>query len=287
MKFNIVDAFSGQLFGGNQAGVVILEKGQEYPEDEIMRKVAAELRYSETAFVKPIDEGFKLRYFTPAAEVELCGHATVGSFAAMLDRGMVKDGQAILVKTLSGDIEVVVMGDSVLMDMAQPQDFGKLDSEREEECYKILGINKPDLGEVYAEKISTGLVDIILPVESEEVLNAISPDFKALARLSDEENVVGVHAVCLDGRDGKIHARNFAPLYDIDEEAATGTSNGALAYYLYKRGMVELDREYTVVQGEAMGRPSLINFVVTEKGGEPKIKVGGKAAILASGEMNI
>ena len=73
MKFYIVDAFTDEIFGGNPAGVVILDEGQDFPTDEICVKTARELRYSETAFIKRLnDKEFNIRYFTPAAEVELC-----------------------------------------------------------------------------------------------------------------------------------------------------------------------------------------------------------------------
>ena len=76
MKFYIVDAFTTEVFVGNPAGVVILPDGADFPSDEVMVKTAAELRYSETAFIKNLGGGeFNIRYFTPAAEVELCGHA--------------------------------------------------------------------------------------------------------------------------------------------------------------------------------------------------------------------
>ena len=76
MKFYIVDAFTETTFGGNPAGVVILPEGADFPSDEVMVKTAAELRYSETAFIKKLGEKeFQIRYFTPAAEVDLCGHA--------------------------------------------------------------------------------------------------------------------------------------------------------------------------------------------------------------------
>ena len=92
MKFQIVDAFTRQTFGGNPAGVVLLPEGAEFPADETMRKTAAELRYSETAFIKPLGGNrFHIRYFTPAAEVELCGHATIGSFHALQEMGLVAD----------------------------------------------------------------------------------------------------------------------------------------------------------------------------------------------------
>ena len=137
------------------------------------------------------------------------------------------------------------------------------------------------------EMISTGLPDIILPVQNETELAAISPDFAALTELSRRYEVVGVHAFTLNAEDGAIHCRNFAPLYDIDEEAATGTSNGALTYYLYQYGLVLPDKDNRIIQGEAMDRPSKIASRLTKDGGEVKIQVGGTAVILASGEINL
>ena len=103
MKFQIVDAFTRQTFGGNPAGVVLLPEGAEFPADETMRKTAAELRYSETAFIKPLGGNrFQIRYFTPAAEVELCGDATIGSFHALQEMGLVVEGGTYIDETLSG-----------------------------------------------------------------------------------------------------------------------------------------------------------------------------------------
>lgn len=109
MKFYIVDAFTENLFGGNPAGVVILPEGEDFPSDEIMTKTAAELRYSETAFIKRLnDKEFNIRYFTPAAEVELCGHATIGSFKALLAGGYIEDNQTYINHTLSGTLNIDV-----------------------------------------------------------------------------------------------------------------------------------------------------------------------------------
>ena len=137
------------------------------------------------------------------------------------------------------------------------------------------------------QKVSTGLTDIMMPVADEAELEKIAPDFPALTEHSRRYNVVGVHAFTVNTADGMIRARNFAPLYDIDEEAATGTSNGALVYYLYRHGLVELDKVYTVVQGEKMGRPSMISAQVILKDGLPFVKVGGPAVTLVRGEIDL
>ena len=300
MKFYIVDAFTTEVFGGNPAGVVILPDGADFPSDEVMVKTAAELRYSETAFIKNLGGGeFNIRYFTPAAEVELCGHATIGSFKALLYAGIIKDNSKYINHTLSGDLEISVKDGSILMDMAAPVKINEInDAAALEELYSIMGLS-------YAEQkaagvtltpqmISTGLPDIMMPVASLEALDAIAPDFPALSKLSERYEVVGVHAFTLDcgGKKGETcHVRNFAPLYDIDEEAATGTSNGALTYYGYLNGFVKAGDDCCFVQGEKMGRPSEIRSHI-EAGGSAadadcSIKVGGNAVILAEGEIHI
>ena len=102
MQYYIVDAFTDQPFGGNPAGVVLLDS-DAFPEEELMLKVAAELRYSETAFVvQHSDNEYTVRYFTPKAEVDLCGHATIASFA-LLHRVLGITGQC-LCHAKAGDI---------------------------------------------------------------------------------------------------------------------------------------------------------------------------------------
>ena len=297
MKFQIVDAFTDKIFGGNPAGIVILPKYESFPDDETMRKTAAELRYSETAFVKQLDENrFQTRYFTPAAEVELCGHATIGTFYTLLQNGMIQAGKTYINETLSGTLEIVVNEDSILMDMAKPQIFESIEDEAAlKELYEIMGLSYENQGtcaakpEIYfvPRKVSTGLTDIMMPVKDEAELEKIAPDFAALTELSKRYEVVGVHAFTYNTEDGMIHARNFAPLYEIDEEAATGTSNGALTYYLYDYGMIEPEKIYTVVQGEKIQRPSKISTQLILKDGQPLIKVGGFAVTLAEGEIHV
>ena len=306
MKFYIVDAFTTEVFGGNPAGVVILPDGADFPSDEVMVKTETELRYSETAFIKNLGGGeFNIRYFTPAAEVELCGHATIGSFKALLYAGIIEDNSKYINHTLSGDLEISVKDGSILMDMAAPVKINEInDAAALEELYSIMGLS-------YAEQkaagvtltpqmISTGLPDIMMPVASLEALDAIAPDFPALSKLSERYEVVGVHAFTLDcgGKEGETcHVRNFAPLYEIDEEAATGTSNGALTYYGYLNGFVKDGDDCCFIQGEKMQRPSEIRSHIDvdcsadgcEEGAARPclIKVGGNAVILAEGEIHI
>lgn len=301
MKFYIADAFTENLFGGNPAGVVILEEGEDFPADEIMLKTAAELRYSETAFIKQLSKKeFNIRYFTPADEVDLCGHATIASFACLLDAGLISDNEDYINKTLAGELTIKLQHGFVMMEMAAPQNIGTIMKEEElQELYEIMGLEYKVM--MYREScstsvnllpkmISTGLPDIIMPVVSRQQLNAMKPDFPRLTELSRRYGVVGVHAFALDEATPDItaHCRNFAPLYDIDEEAATGTSSGALTYYLHHYRIIGDDTESIFQQGEAMGRPSKIfTHVRSVKNADVQIQVGGSAAILAKGEIKL
>ncbi len=285
MKFYIVDAFAEELFGGNPAGVVILNDGAEFPNDEIMRKTAAELRYSETAFIKQINENsYNIRYFTPTEEVDLCGHATIGSFGALLDAGKIHQGQLCELITKAGTLEVEMKGNTVFMEMGEAVDLGGVQDV--EVLAKVLGIETNDIG-FEPTLVSTGLPDIMVQLKTKEVLMRMKPDFPALSKLSEELQVVGVHAFALSEEPGiRAVCRNFAPLYGIDEEAATGTSNGALTYYLYKQGVIKKGDASTFLQGESMGRPSKIHTIL-DCNDSTKVTVGGTFKILAKGDLFI
>jgi len=285
MKFYIVDAFAEELFGGNPAGVVILNDETDFPTDEIMIKTAAELRYSETAFIRQVAENkFNIRYFTPVEEVDLCGHATIGSFGALLDAGIIHKGQICELITKAGKLEVEMKEAAVYMEMGEAVELGSVTDIGE--LAGILGIETEDIG-FEPKLVSTGLPDIMVHIKTKEALMRIKPDFNALSKLSERLNAVGVHAFALSA-EPEIRAvcRNFAPLYGIDEEAATGTSNGALTYYLYKQDILKKGDASTFIQGESMGRPSKILTIID--GCDPtKIKVGGTYRILAKGDLFI
>ncbi len=101
----VVDAFSSEPFGGNPAGVVLLDRLDELRTDEWMQAVAAEMKHSETAFVTPRDDGgFDLRWFTPETEVDLCGHATLASAHALWESGRLASNAIAVFHTRSGEL---------------------------------------------------------------------------------------------------------------------------------------------------------------------------------------
>ena len=279
MRYYIVDAFTSEPFGGNPAGVVLLDG--DFPSDKLMQQIAAEFRFSETVFVQQQDYNeFTMRYFTPAGEVDLCGHATVAAFGLMNLKGMVNDYQPSINHTLAGDLEVNI-DEQVMMQMAKPRIVDQqVDAAR---LHQVMApsadVQWPDMP---IEIVSTGLPDIIMPVATLDDLNALQPDMEALSALSRDLNVVGVHAFVLtnDGFTG--HVRNFAPLYGIPEESATGTANAALTHYLHRRELITPPATCRFMQGEAMQRPSAITTALHADG---SIHVGGQCCVIARGDL--
>lgn len=288
MRLFIVDAFTEVPFGGNTAGVVLLEPGASFPGEEWMRQLAAELRYSETAFVRRDSVAeFTVRYFTPAGEIDLCGHATIASFGVLFREGLVPEGARCLNHTKAGDLEVLA-GETVMMQMASPRLVQTFD---EAPMMKDLlaamgGLTPEALGTLPVQTFSTGLPDIILPLRDVATLQALKPDMDALSALSERLDVVGVHAFAMDPADGyTAHVRNFAPRYDIPEESATGTANAAMTACLFHHGIIRDGGRCTFLQGEAMGRPSRIQTTVDLRAGVPDIRVGGPCAIVVRGSV--
>lgn len=280
----IVDAFTDKPFGGNTAGVVLIES-KDFPRDETMRLIAAEFRYSETAFVKANPDGsFITRYFTPTGEVPLCGHATIATFGVLFKKGMLHENQAYLNHTLAGDLKVVA-GQTVMMQMAEPKLIATLSDNDKIRLSSIMGLTEQTY--MPFQIVSTGLPDIMLPVADINSLQNLHPDMKALSKFSEALQVVGVHVFALTDDNFTAHVRNFAPLYGIDEESATGTSNAALTYYLYRNGIIKAPAQCKFLQGEAMQRPSIIATTLFANDLLCDIMVGGPCCILAQGELMI
>ena len=281
MKLYIVDAFTTQKFSGNQAGVALLGRDEDYPEDAFLQAIAAELKHSETAFVKRLGpETFQVRYFTPEGEVDLCGHATIATFTVLREEGVLEPG-TYQASTLAGELSIEVSPTAVWMDMAPPVEKQHFSAPECAALYAAYGLSTEDMPEgLPPEAVSTGLCDILLPVSSREALERAVQNEAEVIRLSKHYGVVGVHLFwpCL-ARGETAHCRNFAPLYAIPEEAATGTSNGALTYYLYRHGRLQPGGENRFIQGEHMGKPSEILSRLEESNGAVKVRVGGRAVL--------
>jgi PhzF family phenazine biosynthesis protein len=286
LEFFIVDAFTDHIFGGNQAGVVILREEQPFPDDVLMQKIAAELKHSETAFVKRVDSDvFELRYFTPEGEVALCGHATVSAFTVLRGLGEISCGEAVA-KTQAGDLRVKVEADKIWLQMPQGELVRTLTKEESSSVYSAYGLYESSRVEgMQPTIVKVGLADTLLPVSSKDALDHATQNRDEVVRLSRDFGLVGVHMFfCPTEGDVTAYCRNFAPLFGIDEESATGTSNASLTHYLYMDRHIGTDKINTFVQGEAMGKPSTI---LSRIDGAGNIWIGGNAVISIQGELNL
>ena len=279
MKIFVCDTFSSEIFKGNQAGVVILEEKEDYPTEILMKNIAAELKHSETAFVKKIDNNiFKIRYFTPIEEVELCGHATISVFSVLRELKLISSGKYIA-ETLAGSLEIVADKDFIWMDMASPKTECIFNLAEIKDIYSAFNLDIAQAPKNLIPKIvNTGLSDIIIPIENKEFLDSFVMNKEKVIELSKKYKVVGAHLFTLD-KCKKVTAfcRNIAPLVGIDEECATGTSNGALTHYLKDYNIISSKDINTFIQGETMGRASTILSRYKEDG--RTIQVGGNAVI--------
>ncbi|MNO71538.1 putative isomerase YddE [compost metagenome] len=274
-----LNAFAKDGSGGNPAGVV-LDAGSLNAAE--MQRTAKEVGFSETAFVgKSARADYKVRYFTPASEVDLCGHATVAAFYLMFALGLATAGTYTL-ETKAGVLEVSISRDGdVYLSQALPQFSETLPRE---EIAASLGISVEDLtGELPIQIVSTGLRDILVPVSNRELLAGIQPEFAAITAISKKYNVIGYHLFTRDTPDdAAAECRNFAPLYDIPEESATGTASGALLSYLYKYGQLSIQQAGHAVfrQGYSMNCPSEIKagLSLNDRGEITRVQVGGIAA---------
>jgi PhzF family phenazine biosynthesis protein len=248
-----VNAFTAEGKNGNPAGVVLDADGLS---DQRMQAIAAGAGFSETAFAARSQAATRrLRFFTPTTEVELCGHATIAAWSLMYQKGLLSAG-AYTQQTKAGLLGIVIDDQGlVFMEQAQAQ-FD------EEIPYSfiapLLGMSEEDFHSTLPLQIvSTGLRDLLVPVKDKAVLARLRPDLKGIADFSRSHKISGFHVFGF--RRGGVSiatARNFAPADGIDEEAATGTSNGALLCYLKRYGLLPRQAVYLIEQGEHMGRLS-------------------------------
>ena len=284
MEAYVMDAFSAAVFGGNQAGVVLPDRELS---DAVMQQIAGEFKHSETAFVRVEEDGsVTLRYFTPAGEVDLCGHATIASFALLRKLEKIGDG-TFTAHTCAAELQIRVSGDTVWMDMAPPVLLRTLEEGEWAELYEAYGLTTADMPVGFVPRIvSTGLADIMMPVRDHDTLMRAVQNAPVVTELSRRYDVTGVHMFC-PGDTCTAYCSNYAPLYDIPEECATGTSNGALTYYLYLQGLVQPEQENVFVQGEHMSRPSEIRSRLVLTDGQPNILIGGRAVMSMSCDLKI
>lgn len=275
----ILDAFSYQEKGGNPAGVVL---NADHLSTAQMQQIAYQLGFSETAFILTSTVAdYHIRYFTPNHEVDLCGHATIASFYLMVNQQYIRPGK-YQIETLAGRLGVHIQEDHYVF-LTQPLPQFDIEVDRQE-IVDSLGISVAELSiDLPVQIVSTGLRDMMIPIRSLSTLQRIEPDLEQIKVVSQKYDVVGYHLFTLDtNSDAIAQCRNFAPLYDIPEESATGTSTGALMCYLHQHHSIPATATAPFIfeQGYTMNLPSrlLATLQLNNQGSIESVQVGGLAA---------
>lgn len=251
--------------GGNPAGVWI---GDELPPAETMQQIAADVGASETAFIAPTAGSRRtVRYFSPEVEVSFCGHATIAS-GIVLGR---EDGEGDYeLDTSIGKVQVVAKKRDGQMRAAlrsvDTQQKAVSDGELQE-ALDHLRWTCDDLDPaIPAVSAYAGAWHLVLAVAAKSTLDGLDYDFEGLKAMMHRLGLTTLQLIWRED-ETSFHSRNPFPVGGIFEDPATGAAAAALGGYLRDAGLVQTPFSFTVLQGEAMGSPSLIEVEVPKNGG--------------------
>jgi PhzF family phenazine biosynthesis protein len=256
MRYFIVDAFADKLFKGNPAGVCL---NDEWLEDEIMQSIAAENNLAETAFVVKRNRYYDLRWFTPATEIDLCGHATLASafvVTSFLDQGI----SDMDFHTKSGVLSVRKTGDLFEMDFPS----------RKPTKTEVTQLMEQAIGMPVSEAHISR--DMLLLLDSEEQVRILKPDLNLVAALPDCFALI----VTAKGDDADFVSRFFAPNAGIPEDPVTGSSHSTLIPFWAERlGKAKMTAKQLSKRG---------GVIYCENLGE-RVKISGTAILYLQGEI--
>jgi len=247
IRFWQVDAFTDRPFGGNPAAVCLLDQPMD---GAWMQAVAAEMNLSETAFIRPLAEGFELRWFTPAVEVDLCGHATLAAAHVLWQRDLVPENKVIDFQTRSGTLRASCSSQLIELDFpATP----------------ASAVEPPDglLESLSVEPVFVGRTsfDLLVEVESASTVRGLQPDYARLGRLSTRGVIVTARA---DAPGFDFISRFFAPAAGVNEDPVTGSAHCCLGPYWSER----------------FGRSQLVGYQASMRGGTVNVRIAGDRVIL-------
>jgi len=213
-----VDSFTDRPFAGNPAGVCILKKPAE---ERWMQNVAMEMNLSETAFLYRQNDGFSLRWFTPIAEVDLCGHATLASAHILWETKILAAHETARFHTRSGLLSAAINDGMIQMDFpatpAKPV-------EPPEGLSKALGISTKYIGK--------NDYDFLVEIDSAEAVRQLKPDFSLLQKITERGVIITAFS---DTEEYDFISRFFAPAVGIDEDPVTGSAHCTLGPYWQKK----------------------------------------------------
>jgi PhzF family phenazine biosynthesis protein len=273
-------AFSDDPQGGNPAGVVLDASGLD---DASMLDIAHRVGYSETAFLWPeVRQGdYRLRYFSPVAEVPFCGHATIASAVALADHGA---GNEMRFQTPAGEVAVQVRAGEKGHAVATLTSVTPAVTEAPEsvvtETLAALGWTDDDVDAQLPPRVAfAGAHHLVFGVLSRELLRTLSYDFDGLRSVMLREGWTTIQLVWRESP-GVFHSRVPFPVGGVVEDPATGAAAAALGAYLRELALVQPPASITIHQGDDMGRPSLLSVEIDP--GRGGIRVSGAAVPIPS-----
>jgi PhzF family phenazine biosynthesis protein len=270
--YHIVNAFTAEGQHGNPAAVVVDTNALT---EVAMQSMAAKIGLSETAFVQDSDiADYKIRFFTPTTEMDLCGHATIATWSLLHKLGKVPTGSYVQ-ETGAGILAVDVQDNLTFMEQAKAAFYETVSAA---DIAPLLGITTEECSETLPMRVvSTGVKDLLVPITDKMVLAGLRPDLDGIEAFSKQHDISGFHVfTLLDNEQSTAAARNFAPKDGIPEESATGTSNGALLCYLKQQGVLPQKEVHRIEQGEAMGQ---LSYIYGKFVGDT-VWIGGQATII-------
>ncbi|WP_369433811.1 PhzF family phenazine biosynthesis protein [Psychromonas sp. MME1] len=259
-----VDSFTTEAFKGNPAGVCITKNGIA---ERLMLSIAEEMAVSETAFLSLSD--MTLRWFTPKAEVKLCGHGTLAVAHVLTERGLLKQGDQINFETASGTLTALINEATIELDFPSP--IINFDVTQPPELLDYLGIEKSKI-------ISFGHFDskFLIEVDSEKTLRNLQPNFDALKQLNGRGVLVTTRSES-DNLD--FLSRYFAPWVGVNEDPVTGSAHCALTvYWSEKLGKIQLKGFQASTRG---------GYVATELLPNGRTKLVGSAVTVIKGTIQV
>jgi trans-2,3-dihydro-3-hydroxyanthranilate isomerase len=294
VSFFLVDVFADRPLEGNPVAIV---PDATRLSEAVMQRIAREFNQSETTFVmsptRP-EAQWRLRSFTPAGKEAFgAGHNTLGAWWWLAESGVLElgDSGARFMQEIGNDLLAVSItcnsGHLVSVGMTQSRPaFGAVCGDPGG-LAAALGLEPADLGlaDLPAQVVSTGAPHLLVPIRDRAAVNRAHPDFPRLASILRSLDGEGCYLFTRDTvrADSAAHARFFNPTLGIVEDAATGTAAGPLAAQLVSRGLADNDTTLRIEQGEAMGRPSVIQVNVSGTA----VMVSGRCVISGSGRLRV
>ena len=278
-----IDAFTTEAFQGNPAGVTFSNDITEIEK----QLIAQEMNLSETAFISDSKiADYKLQWFTPTKEVNLCGHATIASLHFLSEKGIISENQNVSFETLSGIINCANKNGKYFMQIPIPQ--LTLFEGCKEEILEALGIERVDVSDLPFILLDNGY--LFINVNSLNALWNINPDYKKLTELSNNKKEffdITVFTTDTIEKDSSAHLRFFAPYHGIDEDPVTGSACGPLLLVLIKLGLIDnyIDDSFIKIeQGDVLNRKGRVE--VKFKASKNELIIAGNAITVFKGKMN-